>query len=88
MHLHSGQKDMTMKRFVRSSLCSVLALACVACATAPNQTVEQKEEKYYRTGSRIPVKDADSGYSKSIDVQSVQDEMRNSGSRTIRPAGN
>jgi hypothetical protein len=77
-----------MDRLVRNSLCSVLALASVACATAPNQTVEQKEGKYYRTGSRIPVKDADSGYSKSIDVQSVQDEMRTSGGRTIRPPGN
>jgi hypothetical protein len=32
-------------------------LLCAACASAPDQSSEYKEQKIYRTGSNIPAKD-------------------------------
>jgi hypothetical protein len=39
-------------------ICLVAALVLGACATAPSQTAQKPaEEKQYRTGSHIPVRD-------------------------------
>jgi hypothetical protein len=38
-------------------LAMVLPVLCTACASAPDQSPEPREEKIYRTGSNIPVKD-------------------------------
>ena len=32
-------------------------VVCVGCAQTPDQTSEAHEDKFYRTGSNIPVKD-------------------------------
>jgi len=32
-------------------------VVCVGCASMPDQTSEAREDKFYRTGSNIPVKD-------------------------------
>jgi hypothetical protein len=72
----------------RIGLAALLAFACTACSTPSTQTAsEPQEDKIYRTGSRIPVKDPDSSSSKSIDVQSVQDSMRTSGGRATPAQG-
>jgi hypothetical protein len=86
--LPNTDNDMPISRTARIGLAAFLALTCVACATPSTQTAsEPQEDKIYRTGSRIPVKDPESSSSKSIDVQSVQDSMRTSGSRAITPQG-
>ena len=80
---------MRLPRSARTGLAALLALTCVGCATPSNQTAsEPQEERVMRTGSHIPVKDPNSSYSKSIDVQGVQDEMRTSGARATPPKGN
>jgi len=38
------------------TILSSLAL-CIGCTSIPDQTSEAREEKFYRTGSNIPVKD-------------------------------
>jgi len=32
-------------------------LACAGCATTPDQTAEPREQRVYRTGSNLPVRD-------------------------------
>jgi hypothetical protein len=72
----------------RTVFAALLALSFAGCSTPSTQTAsEAQEDKIYRTGSRIPVKDPESSSSKSIDVQGVQDSMRTSGSRAITPQG-
>jgi hypothetical protein len=67
-----------MTRFLRPLVC-LLSLGCFACAVAPNnQANEPPPERVYRTGSHVPVRDTESGFARSQDVQSVQDEMRKS----------
>ena len=36
---------------------ALAALLLAACASAPEQSADAPEQKYYRTGSNIPVKD-------------------------------
>jgi hypothetical protein len=63
-------------------------LVCSACSTAPRSAdAPDPDSKYVRTGSHIPSKDADGGFAKSQDVQSVQDEMRKSGGVGPIPIG-
>jgi hypothetical protein len=33
------------------------ALACAGCATTPDQAAEPREQKAYRTGSNLPVRE-------------------------------
>jgi hypothetical protein len=68
-----------MTHILRSSLVCILALGCFACAATPNNDqAAEPQERVYRTGSHVPVRDTESGFARSQDVQSVQDEMRRS----------
>ena len=40
-------------------LAGVTFALCGACASAPDQTSEHREEKVYQTGSNIPIRDRD-----------------------------
>jgi hypothetical protein len=48
-----------MLRHLRSPLCLACALLLAACASAPESstTAQPRDEKEYRVGSRIPVRD-------------------------------
>lgn len=51
---------------------------CAACASQPQQQAEHHEEKIYRTGSNIPVRDhgiVDSSVT-TVDTQSVKGAIR------------
>jgi hypothetical protein len=85
----NSENDMPSSCAARTVFAALLALSFAACSTPSTQTAsEPQEDKVYRTGSRIPVKDPESSSSKSIDVQSVQDSMRTSGGRATPPRGN
>lgn len=54
---------------------STLAL-CAACATAPEQTSELREEKVYQTGSMLPMKDRHGMMDvKTVDPASLHQEL-------------
>jgi len=61
---------------LRIGLLAAALLAVAACSTTQTAAQDDQPTKYYRTGSHIGSKDQDSGYAKSQDVQSVQDDMR------------
>lgn len=42
-------------------------LACAGCATTPDQTAESREQRAYRTGSNLPVREG----SVSPDVKTI-----------------
>jgi hypothetical protein len=44
---------------MKSALLALVALACLACAQTPINTAEPREEKIFRTGSNLPVRDKD-----------------------------
>jgi hypothetical protein len=76
-------------RFVRRTA-ALLALSCVACMSVPTEMAssEPRPEPVYRTGSKIPVRDPDSVYSKSIEPQMVRDQMMHRGGQgATRPKG-
>jgi hypothetical protein len=70
---------MSSIRSRRSALIVLAALGCVACSTTPTQTVEPREDRVYRTGSHIPVKDTDSAYVQSMDQQQAKDMLNKPG---------
>ena len=48
------------------------ALACAGCATTPDQSAEPREQRAYRTGSNLPVRDGTaSPDEKTIDPASI-----------------
>jgi hypothetical protein len=68
----------------------IAAVAIAACATVePQSTSENKSDKTYVTGSRIPVREGSTSASvKSIDnKQGVDDVMQNRGTITSNPKG-
>jgi hypothetical protein len=56
----------------------ILSLVCTACATAPDQTAEPREEKVYRTGSNIPVARGSRSDVSNVDPESVRDAVSRS----------
>jgi hypothetical protein len=46
-----------MNRRSAAVAASLFVLACAACASTGDDTAEVREQKIYRTGSNIPVKD-------------------------------
>ena len=44
-------------RTIAGTTSALAALLLAACASAPGQSADAPEQKYYRTGSNIPVKD-------------------------------
>jgi len=72
---------MSSIRSLRNALIALAALGCVACSTTPTQqTAEPREDKVYRTGSNIPVKDKDSSaYVQSVDQQAAKDMLNRAG---------
>jgi len=68
----------------------IVAAAMVACTTVePQQTSENKPDKTYVTGSRIPVHESSGSASvRSVDnKQGVDDMMQNRGSIGNQPKG-
>jgi hypothetical protein len=62
----------------------VAALLCSACASTADQTNEASGTKAYRTGSNLPVRDrSGSSDSKTVDVESIEDLRRRSGTRSL-----
>jgi hypothetical protein len=49
-----------------------LGVVCTGCALAPENTAEAREEKQYRTGSHLPVKDSQATDVKQIDPNTIQ----------------
>lgn len=64
----------------------LLALVCASCATTPDQTAEPREEKVYRTGSNLPVRDPNAK-SNVVIVDPAQIQGAASGSSRSLPAG-
>lgn len=63
----------------------LIAFACVSCATTPDQTAQAREEKVYRTGSMVPVKDPNA----PSEVKTLEPAMLGgqiSGSKTPQPS--
>ena len=79
---------MSRIRFLRNAAVALAAVGCVACSTTPTQTAaEPREDKVYRTGSNIPVKDKDSSaYVQSVDQQGAKDMLNRAGA-TATPQG-
>ena len=68
----------------------IAAVAITACATVEQQsTAQDKSDKSYVTGSRIPVRDqSGSGDVKSVESrQNIEDMMRNSGTAAPKAGG-
>jgi hypothetical protein len=42
---------------VKKLLLTCCLLACAGCATTPDQSAEPREQRAYRTGSNLPVRD-------------------------------
>jgi hypothetical protein len=64
-----------------------LALICAACASTADPTAESGDEKLYRTGSNLPVRERNGpSDAKSVDPASIQDMRNRTGgsSSTIR----
>jgi ribosomal protein L30E len=55
-NLVSGRLSM-FDRTIAVATGALAALLLAACASAPEQSADAPEQKYYRTGSNIPVKD-------------------------------
>ena len=65
-----------------------LAVLCSSCALPPQKTADAPEEKVYRTGSHLPVKDGQATDVKTVDPTTIQtDRPRGIGSPGVRPGG-
>lgn len=57
---------------MKSALLALAALACVACAQTSVDSAEPREERVYRTGSNLPVRDKDAASDvKVVDPASI-----------------
>jgi hypothetical protein len=67
-----------------------LALICAACASTADRTAESPEDKVYRTGSNLPVRDRNAiSDVKTVDPASIQSlRDRASGAPSAVKAGN
>jgi hypothetical protein len=62
----------------------VAVLLCSACASTADQADGTSQGREYRTGSNLPVRDrTGSSGTKTVDVESIEDLRRRSGTRTL-----
>jgi hypothetical protein len=68
-----------------AALC--LALACAGCALPPENATETAQNKQYRTGSNLPVKEGQATDAKNVDPNSIQLERPRSIGSPLQKGG-